>query len=295
VTHPQQPSVERKPLTDRLHTWAGIGLLAGVVGACAKQVPTPEPAIEHGVAGPGAALQGRSAPVALTPAASTSAAATTAAAPVAAGEPAPDAQRRVPRSYLLTHYADSVGMRRALINGKLDDFRAAAAALAKAEGTPPPRAEYRMQVDAVRVAARSAREALSIGAGAVALGKLGAACASCHLKFGGPDSPVAPQQLSEHTDPSMVAHAAATDRLWEGLIFPSDSSWASGMDGLLDAPKLDSDVADVAAAARHLRELAGKGKSAGVEQRAAIFASVLTTCTGCHARVGVSVRSTPSL
>jgi hypothetical protein len=44
VTHRQQPSIERKPLagvlTGRLHTWAGIWLLAGVVGPCAKQVPT---------------------------------------------------------------------------------------------------------------------------------------------------------------------------------------------------------------------------------------------------------------
>jgi len=117
----------------------------------------------------------------------------------------------------------------------------------------------------------------------------------CTEEFGGPGSPVAPVPASEGAEPSMVAHAAATDRLWEGLIFPSDTSWSSGMDVLQDAPRLDSDVADVAAAARHLRELARTGRSAGLEQRGAVFAHVLTTCAGCHERLGISLPPRPSL
>jgi hypothetical protein len=195
---------------------------------------------------------------------------------------------------MLTHYADSVGMRRALVTGKLEDFRSAAAAVAKDEWTPRLRGDYRTQVDAVRALAGSAQKAPSVGSAAGELGKLGEACASCHLKFGGPGSTVAPTPLSEGTDPSMVAHAAATERLWAGLIVPSDTSWSGGMDALLDAPRLDSDVADVAAAAHHLRELARKGRSAAVGERGVIFARVLTTCAGCHERLGVSVRPTPS-
>jgi hypothetical protein len=197
------------------------------------------------------------------------------------------------RSYMLSHYADTVGMRRALVSGKLEDFHLAAAAVVKDEWTPRLRGDYRPYRDAVRAAASTARQATSVLTGASALGKLGEACASCHLKFGGPGSPVAPEPLGEGADPSMVAHAVATDRLWEGLVWPSDASWSSGMEVLLDAPKLDSDVADVAQAARHLRELARKGKGADVEQRAELFASVLTTCAGCHERLGISVR-TPS-
>jgi cytochrome c553 len=194
---------------------------------------------------------------------------------------------------MLTHYADTAGMRQALVRGKLHDFQSAAAAVATDEWTPRLRGDYRPHVDALRAAARGAQQATSVLAGAAALGKLGEACASCHLEVGGPGSPIAPEQLTEVADPSMVAHAVATDRLWEGLVLPSDTSWSSGMDVLLDAPKLDSGVTDVAAAAVHLRELARKGKSAAVDQRGQIFASVLTTCAGCHERLGISVRPTP--
>jgi len=296
VTYTKQSSVERRPLAGvlagRLHAWAGIWLLAGVVGPCAEHAPTAEPATEQKVS-VGPVLQGASASAASAPASAPAPSATATLA--AAAEPPATAKQQTPttRRYMLTHYADTVGMRRALVTGKLDDFRVAAAAVAKDQWTPRLRGDYRPYVDAVRSAARSAQKAPSVVAGTAALGKLGEACASCHLKFGGPGSPVAPEQLSDTVDPSMVAHAAATEQLWEGLILPSDISWSSGMELLLDAPKLDSDVADVAAAAHHLKELARKGKSAGVEQRAQIFASVLTTCAGCHERLGVSVR-TPS-
>jgi hypothetical protein len=297
VTYTKQPSVERKPLASlfagRLHAWAGIWLFAGVVGPCAEHAPTPEPASEQKAASAGVAVPG-SASAAATPAASAPGAAM--AAPAAAGGLTPHAKQQTPttRSYMLTHYADTVGMRRALVSGKLADFRVAAAAVAKDEWTPRLRGDYHPYLDAVRAAASTAQKAPSVVAGAAAIGKLGEACASCHLKFGGPGSPVAPEPMAEGVDPSMIAHAAATDRLWEGLVWPSDTSWSSGMDVLLDAPKLDSDVADVAQAAHHLRELARKGKSAEVDQRGQIFASVLTTCAGCHERLSVSVRPTPS-
>jgi cytochrome c553 len=188
---------------------------------------------------------------------------------------------------MLTHYADTVGMRKALVGGKLADYHSAAAAVAKDEWTPRLRGDYRPYLEAVRAAAHAGESASSPVSAAAELGKIGEACAACHVKFGGPGSPVAPEQLTEGTDPSMVAHAVATDRLWEGLILPSDLSWASGIEVLMDAPKLDSDVADVAAAAHHLRDLARQGKSAEVGQRGQIFASVITTCAGCHERLGV--------
>jgi len=284
VNYSEQQSVERKSwagiFAGRLSAWAGVWLVASV-GPCANRAPQQEPSAAVGSASAASSL----APT--VPAPSPPAAA--AAAPEVARPATPTTRR-----YMLTHYADTVNLRRALVAGKLGEVHAAAAAVAKDEWTPRLRGDYKPYLDAVRVAARAAQTASSAAASAAALGKLGEACAACHLKFGGPGSPVAPEQLSDGVDPSMVAHAVATDRLWEGLIFPSDTSWASGMEVLLDAPKLDSDVADVAAAAHHLRDLARKGKSTEVGQRGQIFASVLTTCAGCHERLGVGLRPTPS-
>jgi hypothetical protein len=295
VTHDKPSCIQRKPLASlfagRLPAWAGVYLSAAVVGACANQASTAEPA--SGQNATGALAAGGAA--ASTPApAPTSVAA--APAPAAAAEPTVHARQQTPttRSFMLTHYADTVAMRRALVSGGLQEFRAAAAAVAADPWTPRLRGDYRAPLEAVHSAARAAQQAPTVLAGTAALAKLGEQCASCHLRFGGPGSPVAPEQMAQTADPSMIAHAAATERLWEGLVLPSDTSWSSGMDVLLDAPKLDSDVADVAAAARHLQALARKGKSAAVEERGPIFASVLTTCAGCHERLGVSLRPTPS-
>ena len=262
------PSIRRvfpeSLLAGRLYAGASFWLLAGLIGPC-DAPPPAAPAAE------------KKELVAATPA------------------PArPPQQTQSPRHYMLTHYADTVNMRKALVAGRLGDYHGVAAAVAKDAWTPRLRGDYRPYVDAVRAAAHSGETAPSSVRAAAELGKIGEACAACHVKFGGPGSPVAPEQLAEGSEPSMVAHAAATDRLWEGLVLPSDLSWSSGMEVLLDAPKLDSDVPDVAAAARHLRDLARQGKSAEVAQRAQIFASVITTCAGCHERVGVALRPSPS-
>lgn len=282
------PAIQAKflalPFAGRLYAGAGVWLLAGLIGPCNEPPPSAHAADQ-------------TAPVAAAPAPTIAKAAEPAAAPSAAAAAPPAAapqQTPTARHYMLTHYADTVGMRRALVSGKIADYHAAAAAVAKDAWTPRLRGDYRPYVEAVRAAAHAGETASSAVSAAAALGKIGEACAACHVKFGGPGSPVAPEQLTEATDPSMVAHAAATERLWDGLILPSDASWSSGMEVLLNAPKLDSDVADVAAAARHLRDLARHGKSADVAQRGQVFANVLTTCAGCHERLGVVPRATPS-
>jgi hypothetical protein len=287
VTYTKQPGPERKPWSQlfagRLHTGAGIWLFAAITGPCAdapKAAPAPQREAASASPSSGGATPAAGSAVPVPPAASP---------PAAAALPPPPRQTRTTRSYMLTHYADTVGMRRALVRGKLDEFHAAAEAVAKDEWTPRLRGDYRPHLEAVRANAHGAQSAPSVVAGAAALGKLGEACAACHLKVGGPGSPIAPEQLGEAVDPSMAAHAVATDRLWDGLILSSDLSWSSGIDLLLDAPKLDSDVPDVAAAAAHLRELARQGKGARVEQRGQLFANVLTTCAGCHERLGVNV------
>jgi hypothetical protein len=276
-------SIQRKFSTaawaGRLHAGAGVWLLSGLMGPCDE----PPPSVH--AADPTASAASAPAPTVAK------AAVPSAAAPAPALAPQ---QTPTTRHYMLTHYADTVGMRRALVAGKLAEYRAAAAAVAKDAWTPRLRGDYQPYVDAVRAAAHAGATVSSPVSAAAELGKIGEACAACHVKFGGPGSPVAPEQLTQGTDPTMVAHAVATDRLWEGLVLPSDSSWSSGMEVLLDAPKLDSDVADVAAAARHLRDLARQGKGADVAQRGQIFASVITTCAGCHERVGVTLRPTPS-
>lgn len=257
----------------------GAGLLLAMAGPCGNQgteAPAPE--------GERVALSAQ--PPAPAPAPSAS------AAPVAlAPEGTPKARQQTPttRTYMLSHYADTVALRRAIVVGKLAEAQAAAAAVAADSWTPKLRGDYRPHVSAVRDAARAIQSAPNLQQAAQGLGTLAAACAACHVQVGGPAQLAAPDEPSEPRDPGMVAHAVATDRAWAGLVLPSDASWSSAMELLLQAPSLDSDVADVAVAARHLRSLAQQGQHADGDQRGQTFANLLLTCAGCHERLGVTV------
>ncbi len=75
----------------------------------------------------------------------------------------------------------------------------------------------------------------------------------------------------------MLDHAVASDRLWAGLILPSDESWASALQLLLQAPGSADPSAEISAAARQLGELARRGQRAEPDQRGRVFADVLLT------------------
>lgn len=261
--------------TTRSCALAGVLAFAGALAACRQASSAP-------------ASGSDSSPVVgtLVPSAG---ATTQSATPVAQNQQ----QTPTTRKYMLSHFADSVRVRQALVAGKLSEAQSAAALVANDTWSPRLRGDYQAPIQAVRDSARALQSATSLPVAAAALGTLGEKCAWCHLKFGGPGSPVAPEQLDESADPGMVAHALATERLWQGLIAPSDESWRSGAEALVAAPALDSDVTEVAATARRLRELAQKGTSAGQGHRGGVFGEVLSTCAVCHERLGINVALPP--
>jgi len=281
-------SRERRGAGHCVRLCAGAGLWLCVTGfgpcgepsAAAPPVAAATPGRDDGVAvQPAAAVTVAPAPAAPAPAAPAPAAAVV----------APKQTTPTTRSYMRGHFLDTARMREAIVMGKLAELHAAAAAVADDPWTPKLRQDYRPYIETMRAVARSAQTAESVVSGAAALGKLGDACASCHLKFGGPGSPIAPLPMAEGADPGMVEHALATERLWEGLILPSDISWLSGARVLQEAPKLDSDVSQVAAAARHLSDLAKTATAATATERSKVFGNILLTCNACHERLGIVV------
>lgn len=197
------------------------------------------------------------------------------------------AGQRTTRAQMLSHYSDTAAMRRAVVAGKLADYQTAAAAVARDEWTPSAAAEQREFAERARAAATAAQTASSPVAAAQALGALGDVCASCHLAAGAPQPPIAPELPIEASDPRMLAHAIASDRLWAGLTLPSDESWSSGVQLLLQDPALADPSDEVSAAARLLRELARRGERAESDERGRLLADILVTCSGCHERLGV--------
>ncbi len=252
-------------MTWQTNAWAWAGLLASAIGPCTNR---NEPAAK----GPASIEQDARAPsVALS-------------SPPAAALPVkitPTAQ-----TYMLNHFAQSEDMRRAIIGGDLPALRAAAEGVAKDEWTPNLRADWRPHVATVRSAARAAQTALSLEVGASAFADLGTACASCHLLTGGPGSVRFPTPLAGGAE-LMVAHESATERLWHGLVAPSDAAWLEGAEELIAAPELASDVKEIATRAARVRDLARRSKAVAANDRARLFGDLLLTCANCHQQLGI--------
>jgi hypothetical protein len=247
-------------------TLAAGGLLAATAGACTQRTDKR---------------------VSLATAGGTATAAEPAANAGSQARGAEPIRERTSRGQMLGHYGDTTAMQRALIAGKLAEYQTAAAAVARDEWSPRPGGDQAGFAERARAAATAAQAAPSLVAAAAALGALGNVCASCHLASGAPEVPIAPEEPSEVTNPRMLAHAIASERLWAGLILPSDASWVSGMRLLAQVPAIDQPSAEVSAAVRLLSELARRGENAEPDQRGQIFGDVLLTCSGCHERLGV--------
>jgi cytochrome c553 len=124
------------------------------------------------------------------------------------------------------------------------------------------------------------------------VGRMAIACGQCHeATAGGPRFVVTagPAQGSP-TAQQMIFHLWAADRMWEGLVGPSEKSWVAGAEALRDAwdtsPLLlpASSTADgQALPVAEMRRLAQEALSATpAEARATVYGKVLTTCKGCH-------------
>src|SRR5690606_8853311 len=97
--------------------------------------------------------------------------------------------------------------------------------------------EWRSHAEAMKQAAKTLRDAATLDAAARGMGELGQACAECHQALGRPKLGVgAPPEEGSGTQPHMLRHQWAADRLWEGLMAPIDELWLAGSEAMADAP-----------------------------------------------------------
>ncbi len=195
------------------------------------------------------------------------------------------------------HFASSAKMRSALIAGDLEAFRAAAATLSDKELSENLSDAWKSNLDAMRAAAKRARDAKTIDAGAAALADVGAACAACHEKLGSPKLAVGePPAPGSGAKPHMARHHWATDRLWDGLVGPSQEAWTKGAEVFTDAPLAPEAIAGQKSVPPEVVELAKRAHALGEKAHAAAdtnarkkaFADVYATCVGCHGKLGVA-------
>jgi hypothetical protein len=88
----------------------------------------------------------------------------------------------------------------------------------------------------------------------------------------------------------MIRHRWAADRLWEGLIGPSDTAWTAGASALIDAPlytdALTRDVEQyepVTALTWTVHDIGARAlMESDLTARAALYGQLLGTCAHCH-------------
>ena len=158
------------------------------------------------------------------------------------------------------------------------------------EGMPSKAAPY---VEEYRMFAQLAARAPDTESGASAVARVGAACGSCHKTVnGGPRYTSVPNPPAGESDVAnrMMRHRWAADRLWEGLVGPSDALWQAGAALLRDAPlftdALTHDVAQyepVTKLAWEVHEIGALANTAREQsRRAELYGELLATCATCH-------------
>lgn len=92
----------------------------------------------------------------------------------------------------------------------------------------------------------------------------------------------------------MHRHAWGSERLWEGLMAPSDAAWQAGAAALAHAPvktpKLPAGAPkDFASSLTKLRDLGVQASQAtSAEERSKVYALTLAMCAECHSQAAIA-------
>lgn len=145
-----------------------------------------------------------------------------------------------------------------------------------------------------RLVAAGESEAEQAEGAAAWLGRFATTCGECHqLSHAGPTPPeAAPMQANDAGIVShMQRHRWALDRMWEGLVTPSNALWTSGVTALVDHPIDASTLAVREDQPSIPANLDAWIHSTGAEallstdlrQRGQVYGGLLATCAECHA------------
>ena len=191
--------------------------------------------------------------------------------------------RKARVDYLMhAHYDDLRAVERLLIAGRLDDANTRAFLLAMPVEDPG-LAGWPVERQRVVDTATSLRQACCLADALAREAQVAAACASCHVAADHPVrfAPIPPLPPDTGAPAARFArHGWAVERLWEGMIAPSDERWRAGLGALAITP-LPSPSPSLAATLR------GQARAEldvpQPEDRAAAYAALLVTCAACHA------------
>jgi hypothetical protein len=195
--------------------------------------------------------------------------------------------------YMPEHFQIVTWARDSVINGDLDLMREPLWALVAYEYKDVAPGAWLEGIGRVQVLAAVAAKAQTIPQAANGIAALANECGQCHRATIeqpalDPLEPLPKRLPVESFRQRMRRHGWALDRMWEGLVLPSENAWVSGASALADAPAalLGDDPPlppEASAALEALRALGAK--AADTEDwadRGEVYAQLLVGCSSCH-------------
>ena len=193
----------------------------------------------------------------------------------------------------------TVDIQTAVVQGDLERARKSASWLLEREKAmivPPAGADHQR---AMLSAASGIREAQDLKTMATLTGQLAGGCGSCHqaVKSG-------PRFVLGNTAPNgssreaqMIRHLWAADRMWEGLVGPSEEAWKAGAEAMAKTQPALATAYRASTSATTSRGFLGEVNRLASEalaattlaERADVYGRLLNTCNRCHAPVGIMV------
>lgn len=198
------------------------------------------------------------------------------------------------------HYDSIIKAHDAVIAGNHAAVRADLLALASQELPAKAPESWRPLHQAMQNVAKRADAITDVKTAAAAVADVAQACGACHKQLG--HSPLDNQKPS--TPPAagdvaakMETHQWATERLWDGVVGPSDSAWQRGAAVLANSSVFTKDGGTVSAELLEqqatLRSLGADAmKSGDTAGRAQQYGRLLATCASCHTQARVTVPAT---
>lgn len=198
------------------------------------------------------------------------------------------------QAHMRGHFESIHSIELAITQGNMEEAKAQATKLASHQSTEEVES-YTEEVQAVRDAATAVAQGDSLGGMAASAALLASQCGHCHIitssitSFEWTEAPMA-----DSTGPDrMQRHRWAMERLWEGLVGPSQSSWTAGA-AVLKADPVPASVLtlkgmpeeEAKAKLTALQELATRAESAiTLPTRTTLYGELLGTCSACHTKV----------
>lgn len=192
---------------------------------------------------------------------------------------------------MLEHFDHVAAIRDAVVVGELETVAERAEVLVAETRPDQYPSVWRPHVETLLHEARTVATSATVASAASGAARLANACGACHVateaevEFG--DVQLPPED--ETVQAAMARHRWAVERLWEGIIGPSDYAWDQGAMVFVGTPgcgELFENSLDKPGRRQLCETVDRLGRRAhGLTDRAArvaVYGDFLATCSGCH-------------